>query len=69
MLAAEHHSHWFEGQIKDVYEIDFEARLGPNDGDTRVVTVLNRIIEWQHYGICMESDHDTQRLLSSSRYH
>jgi len=43
-------------KFKKVYGIDFEARLGPDDGDTEVARLLNRIIEWKHDGICMEAD-------------
>lgn len=56
ILGAEHHLDWFKNQIKEVYEIDFKARLGPDVGDTKVVRLLNRIIEWKHDGIYMEAD-------------
>lgn len=48
ILGAEHNSDWLKNQIKEVYVIDFEARLGPDDGDAKVVRLLNRIIEWKH---------------------
>ena len=38
-----------------VYDIDFKGRLGPERGDTKVVRLLNRIIEWQREGIKMEA--------------
>lgn len=56
ILGAEHHLDWLKNQIKEVYEIDFKARLGPHDGDTKVVRLLTRIIEWKHDGIYMEAD-------------
>lgn len=43
--GAEHHLDWVKSQIKQVYEIDFKARLGPDHGDTKVVTLLSRSIE------------------------
>ena len=56
ILGGEHNLDWFKSQIKEVDEIDFKARLGPDDGDTKVVRLLNRIIEWKHDGIYMEAD-------------
>jgi len=32
ILGAEHHLEWFKNEIKRVYEIDFKARLGPDEG-------------------------------------
>jgi len=56
ILGFEHHTDWFKDEIKRVYEIDFKARLGPNEGDTKMIRLLNRIIEWKHNGIYMEAD-------------
>lgn len=52
ILGAEHKLDWFKSPIKEVHEIDFKARLGPDDGDTKVVRLLNRIViinnEWKY---------------------
>lgn len=55
-LGAEHHLDWFKNEIKQVCEIDIKPRLGPDEGDTKTVRLLNRISEWKHDGIYMEAD-------------
>lgn len=56
LLGAEHHLDWFKTEIKQVYGIEFKARLGPDDGDDKSVRLLNRIVEWTHEGINIEAD-------------
>lgn len=56
ILGAQHHLAWFKAQIERTYVIDFKARLGPHEGDTKVVRLLNRVTEWKHDGIYMDSD-------------
>ena len=56
ILGSEDALNWFKAQIEMNYEIDFKARLGPDKGDTKVVKLLNRIIEWHREGIKMEAD-------------
>ena len=56
LLGSETHLDWFKAEIKQVYAIDFKARLGPEDGDKKSVRLLNRVIEWTHEGITIEGD-------------
>jgi len=55
-IRAVVHGDDFKTQIERIYAIDFKAKLGPQEGDTKVVRLLNRVIEWKHDGIYMESD-------------
>lgn len=48
ILGGEHHVDWFKEQIRDVYEIDFQATLGAHEGDPK--------LKWRHDGIYMEAD-------------
>jgi len=56
ILGSEHPLDWFKNEIKRVYEMDFKARVGPDEGDTKMVRLLNRTIEWEHDGIYMEEN-------------
>ena len=47
---------WFEGMMKERYELTIQPRLGPGKHDAREAVVLNRIVRWCTHGIEYEAD-------------
>ena len=45
-----------EQMMKDQYEVKVRGKLGPDAKDDKVITILNRCLEWQADGIHYESD-------------
>ena len=47
---------WFRESIRNRYSVKVEARLGPDVGDDRDVTILNRGIQWDKSGLSYVAD-------------
>ena len=55
---------WFEGMLKEHYELTVGGRLGPGANDDKEARVLNRIIRWKDHGLEYEADpRQVERLL------
>jgi hypothetical protein len=46
----------FRSMIKERFEVQFRARLGPDKDDDKMIRVLNRIITWERDRITYEAD-------------
>ena len=47
---------WIQDLMQSWFEIKVRARLGPDAGDDKEVTILGRIVRWMHWGIECEAD-------------
>ena len=47
---------WFEGMMRERYELTVGGRLGRGPSDDKEATVLNRVIRWTDSGIEYEAD-------------
>jgi hypothetical protein len=47
---------WFEGEMKNFYELTVGPRLGPGANDAKECTVLNRVIRYTDDGVEYEAD-------------
>jgi len=47
---------WFEGAMKEKYELTTGPRLGPGRFDAKESSILNRIIRWTEEGVEYEAD-------------
>jgi hypothetical protein len=47
---------WFEGELKEHYELTIGPRLGPGDQDAKEATILNRVVRWTAEGLEYEAD-------------
>lgn len=56
LLGSETMLDWFEQKKSKLYEIDHEARLGPDPHDDKAVRLLNRVITWTIEGVELEAD-------------
>ena len=47
---------WLRKMIKEKFEAKFRGMLGPSSKDDKEVTILNRIVTWDRYGITHKAD-------------
>jgi len=47
---------WFEGTMREHYELTTQPRMGPGDDDAKEGIILNRVIRWTEQGLEYEAD-------------
>ena len=47
---------WIQNLMEGWFEIKVRAKLGPEDSDDKVVTILGRTVRWKDWGIEYEAD-------------
>jgi hypothetical protein len=47
---------WFKSAITTKWQVKIEGRIGPNTNVTKIMHVLNRLVEWKEDGIHYKAD-------------
>ena len=55
-LGAEEDLKWIQGKLMSWYEFKVRGLLGPDAGDDKSITILNRTVTWTEEGIEIKAD-------------
>jgi len=56
LLGTDQNLDWFRTSIQAKWQVKVKGRLGPGPQDTKVIHVLNRLVEWREDGTHYEAD-------------
>jgi hypothetical protein len=56
LLGIDKNLDWFRAAIQAKWQVKIKGRLGPDPHDTKIIHVLNRLVEWCEDGIHYEAD-------------
>ena len=56
ILGFDNNLDWFKSAITTKWQVKVKGRIGPNASDTKIIQVLNRLVEWKEDGIHYEAD-------------
>jgi hypothetical protein len=54
---------WIEGMMKSWFEVKVRARLGPEPGDDKEISVLGRQVTWEDWGITYRADEKHRNII------